>query len=93
MHVYVPATPHIRSGMTIRIRKVPPTPESDCDTAYAVFFDQGAEPAVKIEYAAAGGGRYASSSHARHLVQDYLGRGETLPRRIVVDRVGKARPR
>jgi hypothetical protein len=79
--------------MRIRIRQVPPTPGSDCDTAYAVHLDRQGEPNVTIEYAAAGEGRYASSSHARHLVQDYLGRGERPPRRIVVDRTGYARPR
>ena len=79
--------------MRIRIRQVPPTPGSDCDTAYAVHFDHQPEPNVVIEYAAAAGGHHASSSHARHLVQGYLGRGERPPRRIVVDRAGNARPR
>ena len=77
--------------MTIRIRQVDPTANSDYDAAYAVRFDDGAGPDVMIEYAA--GGRIASSSHARHLVQTYLTRGDVPPRRIMIDRSGNARPR
>lgn len=77
--------------MRIRVREVGPAPDSDCDAAYAVQFDDGVDPGVMIEYAA--GGRDVSSSHARHLVQDFLTRGEVPPRRILVDRAGNARPR
>jgi hypothetical protein len=73
-----------------RMRWVAPTPYTDCEAAYAFHFDEGAAPNVTIEYAT--GSRDASPSHARHLVQDYLERGEVPPRRIVVDRAGTPTP-
>jgi hypothetical protein len=75
-----------------RIRKVEPTPGTDAEAAYAVHLDEGPEPHVLIEYAAGGGGKHASEGHARTLVQDYLGRGESPPSRIGVDRDGNASP-
>lgn len=76
-----------------RIRSVPPTAGTDGEAAYAVHLDDGAEPQTTIEYAAGGGGRHASEGHARRVVQEYLDRGETPPRRIGVDREGNAHPR
>jgi hypothetical protein len=75
-----------------RIRSVPPTPGTDAEAAYAVHLDEGAEPQTLIEYAAGGGGRYASEEHARRLVQEYLDRGEAPPRRIGIDPNGNPHP-
>ena len=80
--------------MTInRIRSVPPTPGTDAEAALAIHLDEGSEPQTTVEYAAGGGGRHASEGHARRIVQEYLDRGESPPRRIMVDREGNARPR
>lgn len=76
-----------------RIRSVPPTSGTDADAAMAVHLDDGPEPHVTIDYARGGGGRHASQSHARRIVQPYLDRAETPPRRIVVDREGNPHPR
>jgi hypothetical protein len=75
------------------VRSVPPTAGTDAEAALAVHLGESEEPDVVIEYAGGGGGRYATSGHARAIVREYLDRGETPPRRIMVDRDGHVHPR
>jgi len=75
-----------------RIRQVPPKAGSDSDDAYAIHFDDGPEPQMAIEYAAGGGGKFASGSQARNAVTPYLD-DEHPPRRLLVDSEGNVRPR
>jgi len=75
-----------------RVRSVPPTPGSDCDTAYALHFreDDQPEPQITVEYVSGGGGKYASPAHARKVAEPYLN-DEIPQRRLIVDRDGNAR--
>ena len=77
-----------------RVRTVAPAPDSDCYAAYALHFAENdqPEPNITIEYAAGGSRRYGSPAHARAAAEAYLD-DEQPPRRLVVDREGKARPR
>ena len=77
-----------------RVRRVTPSPGTDAEAAYAVHFaeDDQPEPQITLLYASGGGGRFASTAHARKAVQPYLDR-ERPPRWLIVGRYGEISPR